>query len=77
MPAIAAAGLALVAHPYGGIPCPTGASGPVTLAIGPEGGFIDYEVDRLQATGFQSVTLGERILRVETAIPAILARMFP
>jgi len=48
----------------------------VTLAVGPEGGFIDYEIDKLCEAGFQPVTLGSRILRVETAIPAILGRLF-
>ena len=39
----------------------------VTIAIGPEGGFSDDEVDMLKGMGFETVTLGPRILRAETA----------
>ena len=37
----------------------------VTLAVGPEGGFTDEEIEL--ANGWRTVTLGPRILRVETA----------
>jgi 16S rRNA (uracil1498-N3)-methyltransferase len=77
LPAIAANTQALVAHPVAAAPCPINVKGPVTLAIGPEGGFISYEVEKLMACGFSPVTLGARILRVETAVPTILARLFP
>jgi 16S rRNA (uracil1498-N3)-methyltransferase len=66
----------LVAHPKGGIECPVRVNRPITLAIGPEGGFIDYEVGKLMDIGFQSVTLGKRILRVETAIPVLLGKLY-
>ena len=39
----------------------------VSLAIGPEGDFTDYEVDSLIEKGFIPVTIGQRILRAETA----------
>ena len=39
----------------------------VTFVIGPEGGFTDREYESLCAMGFQSVSLGKRILRTETA----------
>lgn len=48
---------------------------PVLLAIGPEGGFLDKEVDRLVQAGFQSVTMGDKTLRVETACVAMLAQI--
>jgi 16S rRNA (uracil1498-N3)-methyltransferase len=39
----------------------------VALAIGPEGGFSDSEAQRFMAAGFKPVTIGETILRTETA----------
>ena len=66
----------LIAHPSSNTPCPVGINQAVTLVVGPEGGFIPYEVDKLVETGFESVHLGERILRTETAIPVLLSRLF-
>jgi 16S rRNA (uracil1498-N3)-methyltransferase len=67
----------LIAHP-GGIPvneinrqCDL----PVLLAIGPEGGFTDDEVQSARDHGWQVVGLGERILRIETAAMALVARL--
>lgn len=40
---------------------------PTCVVIGPEGGFIDFEVGLLQENGFKAYTLGERILTVELA----------
>jgi RsmE family RNA methyltransferase len=57
--------------------CPVDSKGPISLAIGPEGGFIPYEIDKLNEVGFKTVHLGQRILRVETAIPAFISRLFP
>lgn len=76
LPALAAGTRALIGHPGPWPDCPRAVEGPVTLAIGPEGGWIPYEVEKLQATGFEAVQLGERILRVETAVTALLARLF-
>lgn len=42
-------------------------SGPVLVAVGPEGGFSPEEVDLAVAAGWHPVDLGPRILRVETA----------
>ncbi|WP_346839263.1 16S rRNA (uracil(1498)-N(3))-methyltransferase [Microbulbifer sp. SAOS-129_SWC] len=77
LPAIAAESRKLVAHPVTDTPCPVDITSPTTLAIGPEGGFIPYEVEKLQETGFDAVHLGPRILRVETALPVLLGRLFP
>jgi len=68
--------LRIIAHPEASVPCPHRVEGPVTLTIGPEGGFVPYEIDRLEAVGFTAVHLGSRILRVETVIPALLSRLF-
>lgn len=68
--------LPLVAHPGTSEPCPSQVNRPVTLAIGPEGGFMPYEVEMLEAAGFRSVNIGERILRVETAVPVLLSKLF-
>ncbi|KIH85698.1 16S rRNA (uracil(1498)-N(3))-methyltransferase [Pseudomonas batumici] len=76
LPAISAGTLGLVGHPGNYPPCPRGLDEPVTLAIGPEGGWIPYEIDLLGKAGLQPVQLGERILRVETAVTALLARLF-
>ncbi|MBI4985375.1 MAG: 16S rRNA (uracil(1498)-N(3))-methyltransferase [Rhodocyclales bacterium] len=49
--------------------------GPVTLLIGPEGGFEEGEVRAAAAAGFAPLTLGPRVLRAETAGIAALAAM--
>ena len=41
--------------------------------VGPEGGFENYEVDKLVEQGFIRVSLGKRILRSETAAIDMLA----
>jgi 16S rRNA (uracil1498-N3)-methyltransferase len=43
------------------------------LVIGPEGGFSVEEIERARRAGFLSVSLGKRVLRVETASLAVLA----
>ena len=46
---------------------------PTSLAIGPEGGLTDAEVAAARSAGWQQVSLGPRILRVETAAIALAA----
>ncbi|MBF0112428.1 MAG: 16S rRNA (uracil(1498)-N(3))-methyltransferase [Desulfamplus sp.] len=68
--------LSITAHPKGVIACPQNIEQSAILAMGPEGGFIDIEIRSLEAAGFTTVNLGDRILRLETAIPFILAKLF-
>ncbi len=50
-------------------------AGPVTLLVGPEGGFEEGECAAARSVGFQGVRLGPRTLRTETAGLAVLAAM--
>ena len=43
------------------------------LAIGPEGGWTDGEIAAAHANGFAEVSLGENVLRTETAVLAAMA----
>ena len=45
------------------------------LAVGPEGGWTDEEVARLEEKGFTRMSLGPRILRTDTALIALLSRL--
>jgi len=45
----------------------------ITLAIGPEGGWADQELKLMKSQGFEALTFGERVMRTETAAPALLA----
>jgi RsmE family RNA methyltransferase len=45
----------------------------VLLAVGPEGGWSDFELLLLEAHGFQPVSMGTRTLRSDTACVALLA----
>ncbi len=45
----------------------------VKLLFGPEGGFVDSEIDAARLAGWQTVGLGKRILRAETAAIAAVA----
>jgi 16S rRNA (uracil1498-N3)-methyltransferase len=70
----------LLAHPGGAAEERLGAgpgevqrSGGVVLAVGPEGGFTDEEVELARSAGWRLLDLGPRILRVETAALALAA----
>jgi 16S rRNA (uracil1498-N3)-methyltransferase len=76
LPALLAGTRGFVAHPSGSKTCPHKVDGPVTLCVGPEGGFTEYEVDKLSAAGMLAVNIGSRPLRSEFAVTAILAKLF-
>ena len=68
----------LLAHPggqtmvYKKIACGPGRA---ILAVGPEGGWVDYEVQKFREQGFTECSIGERILKVDTAAIALHARI--
>jgi len=67
----------IVAHPHAD-GCGESAEVPPgrpLLAIGPEGGWTDGEVELLEGRGFRRLSLGPRILRTDTATVAALARL--
>jgi 16S rRNA (uracil1498-N3)-methyltransferase len=68
--------LRLIAHP-GGRPLDdvlrTNA-GEIVAAVGPEGGFTPDEIAAAERLGYQRVSLGPHILRIETAAIAIAAK---
>jgi 16S rRNA (uracil1498-N3)-methyltransferase len=68
----------LIAHPDSSSPLRdviVDVPGKILVAIGPEGGWIDYELDRFAKCGFTAFSLGKRILKVDTAVVAIHARL--
>ncbi len=76
-PAATPGGRAALAHP-GGAPLAAlrdagDPSAPMTILVGPEGGFTEREVDECRAAGATLASLGDGILRVETACVTALA----
>lgn len=68
----------LVAHPDPTArPVGTARGGVAAFAlfVGPEGGFTEEEIDALRVRGAHLVTLGPRVLRIETAAVALLAAL--
>jgi len=76
LPGLLAGGSGLLAHPGTGGTAPKALAAPITLAIGPEGGWIDAEVRSLLDAGLQPLDLGPRILRTETALAALVGKLF-
>jgi len=74
LPVLSQGRRALLAQPGADHPCPADGDTETLLMIGPEGGFIDYEVTLARRAGLHPVTLGSRILRAETALTAVLGR---
>jgi RsmE family RNA methyltransferase len=69
--------LKLLPHPVASqhFPPPREPAQRVLLAIGPEGGWVPFEVELLSAHGFVPVTLGPRTLRVETVVPYLFGAL--
>ena len=68
------AGMGLAEHFFsrGESPVPLPVA-PVTIVIGPEGGLTDDEVKHFEHCGFETFCLGERIMRVETAVTVVVS----
>ena len=75
LPEFSAGTVMLTAHPAGTLPVERQAGESVTLIVGPEGGFTDYEITRLTGSGAKTVTLGARVLRTEYAVAALLGKL--
>lgn len=76
LPGLLGGGTGLLAHPGTGGAAPKVLGAPITLAIGPEGGWIEAEVRSLAKAGLRPLDLGPRILRTETALAALVGRLF-
>jgi 16S rRNA (uracil1498-N3)-methyltransferase len=62
----------ILAHPGGGeVSWPAGQD--VAVAVGPEGGWTEAEIEPARAAGWQLVSLGPRTLRIETAALVLAA----
>lgn len=55
------------------VPLTAGVDDSVAVAVGPEGGWAEEEIDSARRHGRQSITLGEQILRAETAAVAAVS----
>lgn len=53
----------------------TDGQGSILVAIGPEGGWNEFEIDMMKNQGFLDFNIGTRILKVETAVTAIHAQI--
>ncbi len=63
----------LVPHPHAKNPLkPVAAAQHVVLAIGPDGGWVPFELELFEKNGFTPVSLGQRVLRGEVAVPTVL-----
>jgi len=74
LPALCTNRQALLAHPAASKACPAEIKEETLVVVGPEGGFIPFEVAKLTEAGCNMVSLGPRVLRVENAVLGLLAR---
>lgn len=73
IPALVRSGAALTVLDRSGTPAAPGTPRPLTLVIGPEGGFTDAELATLRQAGAATVRLAGPVLRIETAALAASA----
>jgi len=74
------AGQGVIAHPdasgtLAGLPVSGEQGQRLLLAVGPEGGWSDYELQCFMDQGFYGFTMGNRILHVDTAVVSLLAQI--
>jgi RsmE family RNA methyltransferase len=65
----------LLAHPGSAQRPPLRAADRTVIAIGPEGGWVPFEIDLLRAREFVPFSPGPRTMRVEVAIPYLLGML--
>jgi len=68
----------LLAHPFTDQTLPRSLSGGrkrILYAVGPEGGWVDFEVEKFLAAGMHPFSIGARVLKVDTAVVAIHGRI--
>lgn len=73
-------GQGLIAHPdatgtLADIPLSDQPGGRLLLAVGPEGGWSEHELQCFSDGGFYGFTMGNRILHVDTAVVSLLAQL--
>ena len=66
----------LVAQQGAAQTCPRGLGEGRFLIVGPEAGWEDFELAAFEAAGARAVDLGERVLRVDTAVISLIARLY-
>ena len=74
LPGLCAGRLCLITEMGAEEPLAQHAGQPALVMIGPEGGFVPFEIELAQANGARPVHLGERTLSVDTALSATLAQ---
>ncbi len=69
----------LLAHPKAGVSLKQAAGneagGRTLLAVGPEGGWVDFEIEKFFEQSFVPVSIGSRVLRTDTAVVALLSQL--
>lgn len=75
--AICAGRLCCIADHSGKQSLAAAAPGKAVVMIGPEGGFVPFEVALAESVTAQRVHLGERILSADTALTTVLAQALP